>query len=587
MRIHLIAIGGAIMHQIALTSARKGHQVSGSDDVIQEPSRSRLSEAGILPEREGFFAENITSDIDMVILGMHAKFDNPELARAMELGIKVLSFPEYIYENSQNKKRAVVAGSHGKTSITSMVMHCLQACGMDFDYMVGSSVAGFDYSVRLSDAPIIVIEGDEYLASPINKEPKFIYYHAHVATISGIEWDHINVFKTEAIYNAQFAKLVHSMESGGKLFYFQDEKIQSIVQDLRTDIELKAYTSIDYEVQDEVFYALEGNQQRALQVIGRHNMENIAAARHICLELGMQEEDFWKAIVTFGGAGRRLEKIVHEKERIVFKDFAHSPSKLKATIKGVRENYPQRRLVACFEMHTYSTLTEEFLPQYGDSMNEADVAVVFIDKKVLEKKGNLLFSESMIRDYFHRSDIYFFTDIDALTNFLADFDHQDTVYLMMSSGTFGGLDIKQVGKKKIIMPNDSSSAKASKGQTPYNIRADKLELTTEERNQVLWVFAMSFLFFFLPVAILFFYNKDRSTRTFYNVLVEFFNFQLFSSIVFIILMYLNQITFIPLYWLPWIFHIHYTSQALRRIIYQTKMELPQGLSILLPRVDKS
>jgi UDP-N-acetylmuramate: L-alanyl-gamma-D-glutamyl-meso-diaminopimelate ligase len=290
MRIHLIAIGGAIMHQIAITSARKGHHVTGSDDVIQEPSRSRLLEAGILPDKEGFFAENITPDIDMVILGMHAKFDNPELARAMELGIKVLSFPEYIYENSQNKKRAVIAGSHGKTSITSMVMHCLKEQNMDFDYLVGSSVAGFDYSVRLSDAPIIVIEGDEYLASPINKEPKFIYYHAHIATISGIEWDHINVFKTEEIYNAQFAKLVQSMEPGSKLFYYDDEKVEGIVGGLREDVESKSYKAIDYEVIDEIFYAKVEGKNIPLNVIGRHNMENIQAARHVCIELGMTEE---------------------------------------------------------------------------------------------------------------------------------------------------------------------------------------------------------------------------------------------------------------------------------------------------------
>lgn len=445
MRIHFIAIGGAIMHQIAITLVRKGHQVSGSDDVIQEPSRSRLLEASILPEKEGFFAENIKTDMDMVILGMHAKYDNPELARAMELGIKVLSFPEYIYENSKDKKRAVIAGSHGKTSITSMVMHCLKHQNMDFDYLVGSSVAGFDYSVRLSDAPIIVIEGDEYLASPINKEPKFIYYHAHIATISGIEWDHINVFKTEEIYNAQFAKLVQSMETSSKLFFYEDEKIRKIITGLRDDIALTSYEAIDYEVIDEVFYAKVSGINIPLNVIGRHNMENIQAAKHVCIELGMTEGNFWKAISSFGGAGRRLEKIVDEKKRIVFKDFAHSPSKLRATIKGVKENYPTKNLVACFEMHTFSTLTEEFLPQYKDSMNEADTAVVFIDKKVLEKKGNLLFTEEMIRRHFNRDDIHFFTEQVELEKFLKTIGDGESVYLMMSSGIFGGLELKNIG----------------------------------------------------------------------------------------------------------------------------------------------
>jgi UDP-N-acetylmuramate: L-alanyl-gamma-D-glutamyl-meso-diaminopimelate ligase len=587
MRIHLIAIGGAIMHQIAITSARKGHQVTGSDDVIQEPSRSRLLEAGILPEKEGFFAENITPDIDMVILGMHAKFDNPELARAMELGIKVLSFPEYIYENSRNKKRAVIAGSHGKTSITSMVMHCLKEQNMDFDYLVGSSVAGFDYSVRLSEAPIIVIEGDEYLASPINKEPKFIYYHAHIATISGIEWDHINVFKTEEIYNAQFAKLVHSMEAGSKLFYYEDEKVEHIVGGSRIDVECKSYKAIDYEVIDEVFYAKVDGKNIPLNVIGRHNMENIQAAKHVCIELGMVEENFWKAISSFSGAGRRLEKIVDEKQRIVFKDFAHSPSKLRATIKGVKENYPSKQLIACFEMHTYSTLTEEFLPQYKDSMNEADIAVVFIDKKVLEKKGNLLFSEEMIRQHFNREDIYFFTELNKLENFLEKTEGNESVYLMMSSGTFGGMDLKSIAQKKEVIIEEVSQAKLNLEKRNALPRMDRLELSHEERQTVLPIFALSFLFFVFPIAWLFVQRRQTSSLVFYNLMVEFLNFQILSTLVFIGLMYMNQNSFFPIYWLPWIFHIHYTSQALRRIYYQTSMELPQGLAVILSRVDKS
>jgi UDP-N-acetylmuramate: L-alanyl-gamma-D-glutamyl-meso-diaminopimelate ligase len=587
MRIHLIAIGGAIMHQIAITSARKGHHVTGSDDVIQEPSRSRLLEAGILPEKEGFFAENITQDIDMVILGMHAKFDNPELARAMELGIKVLSFPEYIYENSRNKKRAVIAGSHGKTSITSMVMHCLKEQNMDFDYLVGSSVAGFDYSVRLSDAPIIVIEGDEYLASPINKEPKFIYYHAHIATISGIEWDHINVFKTEEIYNAQFAKLVQSMEAGSKLFYYEDEKVERIVSGLREDVECKSYKAIDYEVLDEVFYAIIEDKKISLNVIGRHNMENIQAAKHVCLELGMVEENFWKAISSFSGAGRRLEKIVDEKQRIVFKDFAHSPSKLRATIKGVKENYPNKNLIACFEMHTYSTLTEEFLPQYKDSMNEADTAIVYIDKKVLEKKGNLLFSEEMIRQHFNRGDIHFFTELERLEEFLEKTEGNECVYLMMSSGTFGGLDLKTIAKKREVKLTEATTPTLSQAKRNALPRIDRLELTDEERNSALPIFALSFIFLIFPIAWLFIQKKNSASLVFYNLMVEFLNFQILSVLVFIVLWYLNHATFFPLYWLPWIFHIHYTSQAIRRISYQAKMELPQGLAVILSKVDKS
>lgn len=587
MRIHLIAIGGAIMHQIAITSARKGHKVTGSDDVIQEPSRSRLALAGILPEKEGFFADRITSDIDMVILGMHAKFDNPELARAMELGIKVVSFPEYIYENSLNKKRVVIAGSHGKTSITSMVMHCLKVADIDFDYLVGSSVAGFEYSVKLSDAPIIIMEGDEYLASPINKEPKFIYYHPHIATISGIEWDHINVFKTEEIYDAQFAKLVMSMESGGKLFYYQDTKVANIVNGLRQDVEFVPYAAIDYEVREEIFYALAEGADIPLEVIGKHNMENIQVAKHVCTELGMGDGEFWKAIATFSGAGRRLEKLIDSKNRIVFKDFAHSPSKLRATIRGVRENYPQRKLIACFEMHTYSTLTEEFMPQYKDSMQEADIAIVFIDKKVVEKKGNVLFTETMIREHFHREDILFCTELDRLENYLTTPQERPAVYLMMSSGSFGGMDIATVGLQKTEQNTSPQPRTSSSPSRSKLIQLDRLELTDEERKLALTSFSLSFLFFIFPVLWLFIQYRNQCSAPFYNAMVSFLNFQILSLLTMIGLQYLNFITFFPLYWIPWIFHIHYTSQALRRIAMNSQMELPQGLAFVLPKIDKN
>jgi UDP-N-acetylmuramate: L-alanyl-gamma-D-glutamyl-meso-diaminopimelate ligase len=586
MRIHLIAIGGAIMHQIAITSARKGHQVTGSDDVIQEPSRSRLLEAGIMPEKEGFFAKSITPDIDMVILGMHARFDNPELARAMELGLKVLSFPEFIYENSLNKKRAVIAGSHGKTSITSMVMHCLKEQKIDFDYLVGSSVAGFDYSVRLSDAPIIVIEGDEYLASPINKEPKFIYYKAHIATISGIEWDHINVFKTEEIYNAQFAKLVHSMETGGTLLYYADEKVASIVQNLRSDIEMKSYKAIDYLVKDEIFTAKVDNEIVPLCVIGRHNMENVQAAKYVCEELGISESNFWKAIQSFNGAGRRLEKIIEEKDRVIFKDFAHSPSKLRATIDAVKENYPTRHLLACFEMHTYSALTEEFLPQYQDTMNAADTAIVFIDKKVIDKKGSVLFTEGVIRKHFHRDDLILYTDISDLENFLNQKAALNPVYLMMTSGTFGGLDLKTIGQPvtEIAKPIKVKSVDNILPTYPTNLR---LSLDAEEKRNAILLFSLSYLFFIIPSLWWFFKKRPASSPAFYSLMVEFLNFQLFSSLVFVIAMYLNQLIFLPLYWFPWVFHILYTSQAIRRLSMQLMLNLPQGPSIFMPKVDKS
>lgn len=445
MRIHLIAVGGAIMHQIAITSARNGHQVTGSDDVIQEPSKSRLEAAGIIPTQLGFDETNITSDIDLVILGMHAKSDNPELLKSLELGIKVLSFPEYIYENSREKIRVVIAGSHGKTSITSMIMHCLKVNEFQFDYLVGSSVAGFDYSVQLSDAPIIIIEGDEYLASPIHLEPKFIYYKANIATISGIEWDHINVFPTEEIYKQQFQKLISSMSDGGQLLYYNDQIVAQTIEDIRDDIYLEPYEAIPYLVKDEVFYAKFKTDLLPLKLIGKHNMENIHAAKKVCLALGVDEEKFWRAISSFQGAGRRMEKLISEQNRIIYKDFAHSPSKLRATIAAVKENYKNRHLVACFEMHTYSTLTEDFLPQYRHTMDMADTAIIFIDRNVIEKKGNAMFSMDQIQKNFMRMDIIYLTDIHQLKETLDHFSEKQPVYLMMSSGTFGGLDLKSIG----------------------------------------------------------------------------------------------------------------------------------------------
>lgn len=575
MRIHLIAIGGAIMHQIALTSQRKGHIVTGSDDVIQEPSRSRLKEAGILPEKEGFFAENISSNIDLVILGMHAKFDNPELARAMELGLRVLSFPEYIYENSRDKKRVVIAGSHGKTSITSMIMHVLKYQQIDFDYMVGSSVAGFNYSVRLSDAPIIVIEGDEYLASPINKEPKFIYYKANIATISGIEWDHINVFPTEEIYDEQFKKLILSMDENAKLYYYQDEKIKSIVENVREDVELIPYHSIKYEVIDEQFYAIANDKRYPLEIIGKHNMENVQAAYNVCLDLGVSEEGFWNAISTFNGAGRRLEKLVDTEQRVVYKDFAHSPSKLRATIQAVKENYKHRHVVACFEMHTYSTLTEAFLPQYAHSMDAADTAIIFIDKQVIEKKGTAIFDETLIKKSFQRDDIIYITDIKLLENVLTQYKDKKPVYLMMSSGTFGGMDLKNIGNPSFatpvhmpIIPDENIQ------QTTYKIEPPSLE----DKQKLMAIYGLSYMFFIIPSLVGYLYFKNKTTSAnFEKSLLQLLNFQLIATLIFCTTLYANQHSFLPLYWAGWLFNIIYLSQAIRKLYF--------GISVALPAID--
>jgi UDP-N-acetylmuramate: L-alanyl-gamma-D-glutamyl-meso-diaminopimelate ligase len=587
MNIHLIAIGGAIMHQIALTEARKGHQVTGSDDVIQEPSCSRLLAAGILPERIGFFADNITPDIDLIILGMHAKFDNPELARAMELGLHVLSFPEFIYENSKQKTRVVIAGSHGKTSITSMVMHCLRANHIEFDYLVGSSVSGFDFSVRLSDAPIIILEGDEYLASPINKEPKFIYYHAHIATLSGIEWDHINVFKTEEIYNDQFKKLVHSLEPQAKLFYYDDPKVASIVSNLREDIELKSYAAIDYTIQQENFYAETVQGKIMLSVFGKHNMENIQAAKHICNELGMTDTDFWKSIASFEGAGRRLEKIIEEEKRTVYKDFAHSPSKLRATIQAVKEKYAERQVIACFELHTYSTLTADFLPQYRDSMQSADVAIVFIDKEVVEKKGNKPYTEHEILTHFNRPDILLITDIDTLNTALTSMASLDPVYLMMSSGTFAGIDFSEIGKKKAPRP----AAIATPEKDSLNSETEKFEIYPtrnlgENQSLILTMLGLSYLFFILSPAYFYYQYRSKSNDVVYNLISACINFQTLASFILIIGIVAGQY-YGFIFFLACIFNIIFVSQAIKQVISLQPINIPQGIMAVMPRIDKA
>lgn len=581
MNIHLIAIGGAIMHQIALTEARKEHRVTGSDDVIQEPSRSRLLDAGILPERIGFFAENITSDIDLVILGMHAKFDNPELTKAMELGLKVLSFPEFIYENSQSKTRVVIAGSHGKTSITSMVMHCLRANQIEFDYLVGSSVAGFDYSVKLSEAPIIIIEGDEYLASPLNKEPKFIYYHAHIATISGIEWDHINVFKTEEIYNEQFKKLVRTMESNSKLFYFNDEKVASIVQNLREDITLTPYSAIDYVTENEQFLANTDEGKILLSVFGKHNMENIQAAKHICNELGMVDKDFWASISSFEGAGRRLELMIEDEHRTVYKDFAHSPSKLKATIDAVKEKYASRHVVACFELHTFSTLTADFLPQYRDTMHAADTAIIYIDKEVLEKKGNKVFTYDEIITNFNRKNIFFFTDIDLLNDKLNQLASLNPVYLMMSSGTFSGIDFKNIGRNEKPFSDITNEVTTITELQPNLSENSNLGF---DKKSMLIMFILSY-FGFILAPLFYYYQYQKTTNDqVYNTIVACINFQVVATLLLIISLAINQYTSIG-FLAAWIFNIYYTHRAIQNIEFNQLVDIPQSAMVILPRVN--
>lgn len=430
------------MHNLALAVASKaGYKVTGSDDEIFDPALSHLREAGLLPDEMGWHPERITPDIDAIILGMHAREDNPELVKARELGIKIYSFPEYLYEQTKDKIRIVVGGSHGKTTTTSMILYVLQRLGIEADYMVGAQIEGFERMVRLSDtAKYAVFEGDEYLTSPLDLRSKFLWYHPHVAILTGIAWDHINVFPTFPQYVDTFRKFVHSIEPDGSFIYYKgDENLRAIAEDARKDITCIPYDAYDGKV--------------AMQIFGRHNMQNLQAAMLACHCIGVAPEDFYREISTFTGASNRLEKICETEDSVAYKDFAHSPSKLKATINAVRERYPEKKLVACMELHTFSSLMAEFLPQYKGCMAEADVAYVYFNPKVIEHKRLTPISAEEVREAFGTKNVEVFTESEALqaavSRQLSAVSAQNVALLMMSSGTFDGINIKEFAKQLI------------------------------------------------------------------------------------------------------------------------------------------
>ncbi len=385
MKVHFIAIGGSAMHNLAIALCQKGITVTGSDDEIFDPAKSRLEKYGLLPESFGWHPERITKDLDAVVLGMHARIDNPELLRAQELGLKIYSYPEYLYEQSKDKLRIVVGGSHGKTTTTAMILHVLAHCGIEADYMVGAQLKGFDVMVRLSHtAKVMVIEGDEYLTSPIDRRPKFHLYHPNVGIITGIEWDHINVFPTFDIYREQFAKFIDLIEPNGALIYCdEDAEVHRVaMENRRTDIQKLPYVCPEHKVVDGVTEI----GRTKLCIFGHHNLLNLTAARLACRQVGVTDEQFDEAIATFEGASKRLELVKKNDSCAVYKDFAHAPSKLRATIHAMREQYPDRRLVACMELHTFSSLTQEFLRQYAHTMDEADVRYVYFSQHALQLK---------------------------------------------------------------------------------------------------------------------------------------------------------------------------------------------------------
>lgn len=434
------------MHNLAIALHNKGYLITGSDDMIYEPSRSRLQAKGLLPQEYGWFQEKISGELDAVILGMHAREDNPELSRARELNIPIYSYPEFLYEQSKNKTRVVIGGSHGKTTITSMILHVLKYHQKEVDYMVGAQLEGFDTMVHLtSENDFIVLEGDEYLSSPIDRRPKFHLYKPNIALLSGIAWDHINVFPSFEVYLEQFKIFVDSIVKGGILVYNEeDPSLRKIVEASTNTIRKHPYKTPEYKVENEktLLHTPEGDMPVA--IFGAHNLQNLAGAKWICQHMGIDEEDFYEAIGSFKGASKRLEKVVETKDAVVYKDFAHSPSKVTATTNAVKQQYPDRRVIACLELHTYSSLNAEFLKEYQRALDAADEAVVFFSPEAVENKKLQPISQEQIFNSFARQDLTIYTNPQDFKAFLREQDYNDKVLLLMSSGNYGGLDFEEI-----------------------------------------------------------------------------------------------------------------------------------------------
>ena len=446
MRVHFIAIGGSAMHNLALALHQKGYQVSGSDDDIFEPSKSRLDAKGLLPEAFGWYPEKLDATIDAVILGMHAKADNPELLKAQELGLTIYSYPEFLYEQSKDKTRVVIGGSHGKTTITSMILHVMHYWDKEVDYMVGAQLEGFDTMVHLSsDNDFMVLEGDEYLSSPIDRRPKFHLYHANIALLSGIAWDHINVFPTFENYVDQFRIFLERISEGGVIVYNQeDSAVKELVEGSTHTIKKYPYQTPIYEVMDGETLIDTPEGMMPVEIFGAHNLSNLEGARWICQLMGVDQDDFYEAIASFKGASKRLEKIAEGTSSVAYKDFAHSPSKVMATTRALKDQYPERTLLACLELHTYSSLNPEFLTEYRGALDAADVAAVFYSPHAVSIKKLEPIEEQQIFEAFGRNDLKVFTDPDAFREFLFAQNINETNLLLMSSGNYGGLDLNAV-----------------------------------------------------------------------------------------------------------------------------------------------
>ena len=446
MNIHFIAIGGSAMHNLAIALHNKGYHVTGSDDTIHDPSKSRLEIKGLLPKAFGWFPEKITSDLDVIILGMHAKKDNPELLKAQDMGLKIYSYPEFLYEQSKDKTRVVIGGSHGKTTITSMILHVLAYHDREVDYMVGAQLEGFETMVHLTtENEFMVLEGDEYLSSPIDRRPKFHLYKPNIALLSGIAWDHINVFPTFEGYVEQFRIFTDSLTNGGIMVYNDEDAIvKEVVESSTHPIKKYPYSTPTYEIEDGITAIDTPDGMMPLEIFGDHNLQNLAGAKWICQHMGIDEDDFYEAIASFKGASKRLEKIAENEQTVIFKDFAHSPSKVKATTEAVKKQYAQREVIACLELHTYSSLNAEFLGEYQGALDKADKAVVFYSPHAVKIKQLDEVTTAQIGAAFGRKDLMMFTNPAEFKAFLFSQNLEQTALVLMSSGNYGGLDFEEV-----------------------------------------------------------------------------------------------------------------------------------------------
>lgn len=447
MRIHFIAIGGSAMHNLAIALQQTGHHISGSDDEIFEPSKGRLKSFGLLPNEMGWFPEKINHELDAIILGMHAKADNPELMEAQKTGIPVLSYPEFLAQHAAKKQRVVIGGSHGKTTITSMVMHVLKHAEKDFDYLVGSKIKNFDVMVRLTNqAPTMIFEGDEYLSSPIDLRPKFHWYKPHIALLTGIAWDHMNVFPTFENYLEQFSIFMDGIEPEGVLIFNQNDPY--IVNLVKTHPDLRSigYNIHPHIVKKGITWLITPKGEIQISLFGQHNMQNLQGALLVCREMGITDEQFYEAIAHFEGAANRLEKVIETPHLTYFRDFAHAPSKLKATVEAVRQQFPEKKLVTCFELHTYSSLNQSFLKGYVNALNPADQACVYFNPHALQLKRLPMLQKEQVKEAFGNPQLQVFNDSNDMRQWVSHQIDDNTVVLMMSSGDFDGINHQEFAK---------------------------------------------------------------------------------------------------------------------------------------------